>query len=455
MSDEEIPTPARREANLDDDDDANTPTKIAATKTNTFAINPAQAITGYLNYSLKQHQTVYASGITSIYPGDEKFDLESATMRVFIQGCAARGEKYGWDTRDITANHDPSRQGIFQVNTTKGYINIIRNYAKLSLDEIKNYEETYLTTKSRKAQDNYMFYEAMFNSLTAKATVRIRNHDAEYRVDGKPSALLLFKVIVRESHVDSGATAHQIRRQMQAISQLMAKLQWQIITFNEAVRELMSRLEARGETSTDLLMYLFDAYLTCKDETFIDYIKVKQREYYDNKLPEYTPNDLMHHAEEEYKRLIMENKWEAPSQQEEKIIALLSEINDKRSNGKGNSHGKGKGNGNPKRKGYEKGKRYPKGLSEEELRKPPPRDKMHLPRVFNGKEFWWCHPDTGGKCDGWWRVHKPTGGENPCRGASKNANKHSSTTPEPKEMKKPSKMAKLQASLQALIEDQE
>jgi hypothetical protein len=455
MSDEETTAPARRpnlDYDLDDEDDTETPTKIAATKTNTFAINPAQAIAGYLNYSLKQHQSVYASGITSIYPGDEKFDLESATMRVFIQGCEARGEKYGWDTRDVTADDDPKRQGIFQVHTMKGYINIIRNYARLSLEEIKSYEKTYLKTKSRKAQDNYMFYEAMFNSLTAKATVRIRNHDSEYRVDGKPSALLLFKVIVRESHVDSGATAHQIRRQMQAISQLMASLQWKIITFNEAVRELMSRLEARGETSTDLLMYLFDAYLTCKDETFIDYIKVKQREFYDNKLPDYTPNDLMHHAEEEYKRLVMENKWEAPNQQEEKIIALLTEFNDKRSKGNGKY---GKGKRNFKGKEAKKGKKYDQRISEEELRKPPPREKMHAPRVMQGKEFWWCHPDTGGKCDGWWRVHKPTGGDNPCRGASRKAHKHPSATTEPADLKKPNKMAKLQASLQALIEDEE
>jgi hypothetical protein len=452
MADDETLPPARR-PNLDDDDDTETPTKMAATKDDDmFAINPAQAITGYLNYSRKQHQSVYASGITSIYPGDEKFDLESATMRVFIQGCEARGEKYGWDTRDTTANYDPSRQGIFQVNTTKGYINVIKNYAKLSLEEIMNYEKTYLTTKSRKAQDNYMFYEAMFNSLTAKATVRIRNHDSEYRVEGKPSALLLFKVIIRESHVDSGATAHQIRRQMQAISQLMASLQWKIITFNQAVRELMSRLEARGETSTDLLMYLFDAYLTCKDETFIDYIKVKQREFYDNKLPDYTPNDLMHHAEEEYKRLVMENKWEAPNQQEEKIIALLTEFNDKRTKGNGKH---GKGNGNSKWRNGKKGKKSYKQISQEELRKPPPKDKMHAPRMFHGKEFWWCHPDTGGKCDGWWRVHKPTGGDNPCRGVSKKAHKHPSTTPELADLKKPNKMAKLQASLQALIDDEE
>jgi hypothetical protein len=441
-----------KRTNRDDEEDEvpNTPTKIKK-----FALNPAQAITGFLDYTLKSHITVYAAGIASVYPGTEKFDLESATMRIFIQGCEDRGRKYGWNDRNPNFDHDPSRQGIFHVHAGNDYTNIINNYAKLTLEQIRNSEEEYLNTETRKAQDNFMFVEAMINSLTATATVRIRNHEQEYLMDGKPSALLLFKIIVRESHVDSGATAHQIRRQMQAISQLLAKLQWDIIAFNRAVRELMKRLEARGETSTDLLMYLFDAYLTCKDGTFLDYIKTKQREYYDDKLPDYRPATLMHHAEEEYKRLLMDNKWEAPSQQEEKLIALRTEINDlrkratnytDRNKGKGKEKGKGGGKDNKNRN---------QRLSEKEMREPPPKDRMHAPRVINGKEFWWCHPDTGGKCDGWWRRHKPTGGDNPCRGDSMKGRKHSSTTQEPHGERKPSKMAKLQASLQALIENED
>jgi hypothetical protein len=454
---EEIFGPARRPDDDDDDDDDDsdtTPIVTTPKKVTKAARNPVEAITGDLDLTSKHHISIYKAGAASMYPGEEKFDAESATMRIFIQGCQARGHRYGWDKRDLSANSDPNKQGIFYVPTKSGYVNIVKNYAKLSMKKIERYEKAYILEGNRKSQDNSMFHEAMMNSLTAKASVRIRNHEEEYTIDGEPSALLLFKVIIRESHVDSGATAHQIRRQMASVSQLMSKYQWNIINFNEAVRELVSRLEARGEKSQDLLMHLFTAYLTCKDNTFIDYIKVKQREFYDGKLRRYTAQALMSHAEEEYKRLLMEGIWEAPSQQEEKIIAMVTEIAAKSKKVGSNDRGKGKFKTYQKGKGGKKNDKKYQRIPDEELRKPPPKDKMHAPRVMNGKEFWWCHPDTGGKCDGWWRRHKPTGGDDPCRGAGMKGRKHPAPAKEEQEEdKRPNKLARLQASLQAIMED--
>jgi hypothetical protein len=459
---EEIFGPARRpDDDDDDDDDDSDTTPMKTTPKGTMkkvpkARNPVEAITGDFDLTSKHHISIYKAGAASIYPGEEKFGAESATMRIFIQGCQARGHRYGWDKRDLSANGDPDKQGIFHVPTKKGYVNIIKNYAKLSMKKIERYEKTYILEGNRKSQDNSMFHEAMMNSLTAKASVKIRNHEAEYTINGEPSALLLFKVIVRESHVDSGATAFQIRRQMASVSQLMPKHQWNIASFNEAVRELVSRLEARGEKSQDLLMHLFTAYLTCKDSTFNEYIKVKQRELYDGKLRRYTAQALMSHAEEEYKRLLMEGIWEAPSQQEEKIIAMVTKIAGKATRTGSNDHGKGNTKTNQKWKGGRKDNKKYYRVPDEELRKPPPKDKMHAPKVMGGKEFWWCHPDTGGKCDGWWRRHKPTGGDDPCRGNGKKGRKHPAPVKEElSEDKRPSKLARLQASLQAIMEDHE
>jgi hypothetical protein len=453
------PAPRPDDDDSDDDDDdydsnitpiKETPVK-APKKVTKAARNPVEAITGDLDLTKKQHVSIYKDGAKSMYPGEEKFDAESATMRSFIQGCQARGHRYGWDKRDTAANSDPGKQGIFYVPTKKGYVNIVKNYAKLSMSKIKRFEKTYIEEGNRKAQDNSMFYDAMLNSLTAKAAVRVRNHEDEYIINGEPSALLLFKVIIRESHVDSGATAHQIRRQMAAVGQLMSKHQWNILNFNEAVRELVNRLEARGEESPDLLVHLFAAYLTCKDDTFITYIKVKQREFYDGKLRRYTAQTLMHNAEEEYKRLLMEGTWEAPSQQEEKIIALVSEVVNHGKKAGANDRGKAKWKGNQKGKGKKGSKTYQR-VPDEELRKPPPKDKMQAPKTMVGKEFWWCHPDTGGKCDGWWRRHK----QSECRGAAQKGRKHPAPVKEEQvEDRKPSKIARLQASLQAIMEDRD
>ena len=40
---------------------------------------------------------------------------------------------------------------------------------------------------------------------------------------------------------------------------------------------------------------------------------------------------------------------------------------------------------------------------------------MKKPRAWNGSQWWYCHPDTGGKCNGVYRIHKP----HECRGMAK------------------------------------
>ena len=38
----------------------------------------------------------------------------------------------------------------------------------------------------------------------------------------------------------------------------------------------------------------------------------------------------------------------------------------------------------------------------------PEEKDLHKPRQWNGKDWWYCHPDTGGKCEGEYRRHKPS-----------------------------------------------
>lgn len=40
--------------------------------------------------------------------------------------------------------------------------------------------------------------------------------------------------------------------------------------------------------------------------------------------------------------------------------------------------------------------------------KAPPESEFHKPREWNGKEWWFCGKETGGKCNGEYRRHKPS-----------------------------------------------
>ena len=38
----------------------------------------------------------------------------------------------------------------------------------------------------------------------------------------------------------------------------------------------------------------------------------------------------------------------------------------------------------------------------------PKTADLHKSKEWNGKTWWYCHPETGGKCDGKYRLHKPS-----------------------------------------------
>ena len=56
-----------------------------------------------------------------------------------------------------------------------------------------------------------------------------------------------------------------------------------------------------------------------------------------------------------------------------------------------------------KTKGKNQNPPKPKWMSQR-----PTDEDLHKPQRWNGSEWWYCHPDTGGKCNGVYRRHKPS-----------------------------------------------
>eukprot|EP00978_Attheya_sp_CCMP212_P001859 scaffold3831_cov35-Attheya_sp.AAC.1 len=86
------------------------------------------------------------------------------------------------------------------------------------------------------------------------------------------------------------------------------------------VQLLMKALTARGETTNDLLSNLFKGYLAASDKVFLLYMTCKQEEYEEGKV--YNPKMIMNLANTKYKTLKQKGEWNAPTAEEEKILAL-------------------------------------------------------------------------------------------------------------------------------------
>ena len=94
-------------------------------------------------------------------------------------------------------------------------------------------------------------------------------------------------------------------------------------------------------------------------------------------------------------------------------IKKLKKGKDTPKTGKSKGRGKAKNDGNTKPKWFTKR---------------PQKDDLHKSKEWKGKQWYYCHPDTGGKCEGVWRQHKPS----QCKGKGYRFNKNLDNKTNPK-----------------------
>ena len=60
--------------------------------------------------------------------------------------------------------------------------------------------------------------------------------------------------------------------------------------------------------------------------------------------------------------------------------------------------------------------------------KRPAKEDLHKSKEWKGRQWFYCHPDTGGKCDGVWRQYQPS----ECKGKEFRFKNNSETKSNPK-----------------------
>ena len=105
-----------------------------------------------------------------------------------------------------------------------------------------------------------MLYSCIMDSLSDVGRNKVNLHRTEFIVNDVPCGVCLLKVVIRESAIDSNATANSIRNQLSELHVYIQEVGCDIIKFNQHVKLLVERLSQRGQTSNDLLVNLFKAY---------------------------------------------------------------------------------------------------------------------------------------------------------------------------------------------------
>ena len=235
-----------------------------------------------------------------------------------------------------------------------------------------------------------MLASCLLGSLTKDAINTVTNYEDEYVINKIPYGPLLLKVIIRESHIDTRFTSRAIRINLRELDQYMPRVNCDIKKFNSYVTGLINDLNARGESSNDLLMNLFEAYKVVDDDEFNRFILIKEQEYDDGQ--DITVQTLMRKAETKYATLVQRNAWNVPTAKDKKIMALESKVTtmqkELKKKKKGNKQN-GNGNADGKNKQGHKWKTV------------APKDNEPKVKEKNGKTYHWCPTHKS------WTIHKP------------------------------------------------
>ena len=392
-----------------------------------FAFSPAFATPDILNFSEPAAAKLFKS---SIEPLSIKFDCSPENLQLFLDQARDKSIVYDWLNilsipigGDVAASKD-----------------LIESYGEIPYDAVRNHALTYMHEDAREAQDSFMMYHCLMNSLTdaAQKQVRTRGNVHPFMFGGKGSGPVLLKLVIMVSHVDTRATS--VRTKLSSLDQAMRDQESNIELFNDYVIGQVSKLHARGEQTQDLLVNLFKGYKACKDAEFVDYIKKKEDFYEEGGQVDY--QQLMDWALNKYKTRKESEQWCQRTTEEETIIALQAQVKtlmSKKSDANSKSGGK-KDQKKATKKGKGKGKLKPEDRPA--WMKTPPKDGEKQSKTVDGKEYHWCPNHES------WTRHKPS----ECKGigftkdqAKKDADKSSDSKPK----------MKLSKALAAISSDEE
>jgi hypothetical protein len=360
-----------------------------------FALSPALASShGLLNYSTSEGIKIYNKATS---PMDVTYNGGSGNLRLFLSKMQQKGNQFGWNRINTISQGGQS-------------YNLISSYGQVELASIRAQAHALETAASRDTQNSSQMYLFLKTSLTDGLLGRVISHVGDYTSDtGFEDGPSLLKVIVTISHVDTRAQSGYIRQCLARLSITILKEEYNcdIEKINEYVIVLEEGLAARGETSQDTMMNVQAAYEVCKDAAFVRHTRDEYSRWEQGATM--SLKDYMSSALTKYKTLKMKGQWEAPSPEQEQIIALSAAVSslraksgrtptkEKRTSDKKNQDGKSKG-----------GRRNEGPYAWKDV---PPKSNDPKSKTVKGKTYYWCtnheHPQ--------WAIHNPDSFPNLCK----------------------------------------
>ena len=283
-----------------------------------FSLSPSRVTAAVLDYSQPAAAKLFSKATS---PMDPKYDGKPAGLRTFLQQVSTHAELYAWNGLCLIEKADGS------------YVDLLTRHGELSLEEIRaDAEVKYVGQDIRYAQDSYMMYMYLINSIDPDTVLRVTANPEHYVIPyvvgvdemEHPDGPALLKYIIMKVHLDTRATVEGIRASISRLRYSIVEHNSDIKAFNQYVENLRVGLTARGATTTDLLSNLFQAYDQVEDAKFRSWATNKKNDYYEGK--DLTPESFMALADQFYAQALEERTWAKPTAEAEQIVALQAEL---------------------------------------------------------------------------------------------------------------------------------
>jgi hypothetical protein len=279
-----------------------------------FALTPALANRNVIDLLSAPGIKLYKSITT---PLDNKFDGTAKELVLFMDELRRKAEEYGWN------------QDLLQVSDRHPVTPTIRNllsfHCLIDIEDVQAHARTYIGTQSRIAQDSSMMYIFIKDSLTKGARTKMATEHQQYDINGTPDGPCFLKALLATYFVETIATNFVLRERLIDLPNAMKRLKFNVSNFNSYVNEITLNLTSGGETSTDMIVYLFKAYREVKDANFLTYMAHKKEAYEDGTLP-MTPLTLMSLALTKYNLLQSQKTWLHKTKEEDQLVALTAQL---------------------------------------------------------------------------------------------------------------------------------
>ena len=259
-------------------------------------------------------------------PLETKYNGSVDKLQYFLDAIQNRAETYGM-------------AGVLRVNVAAAgapddHRSLTVEYGAITAIQMQTHAQTYQALDNRARQSAAVLLTLLKQSIAPETLDELKQKDFKVTVNvggvhvqREDGPMMLFKLIDMVA-VETKATINSISKTLTGagMAQIMVEVKSNIKEFNNKVNMLMVALRARRKQVPDITPHLFEAYQTCEDNKFVEYIADHEAQFEDGRVATISNASLMTLALQKYKTLVDKDMWLQKSKKELEFIAMISKL---------------------------------------------------------------------------------------------------------------------------------